>query len=151
MDDLPSSAESEPAAMSRHRMLLVVTAPGIEAEHILPAGREPLLRATAFQVIDLMDPASCEQRIAWWETLVGKGGEGTERAHRPVGFVAEIIGVPVDALHSYRVRFSNGGEVSLRRKEFSLLSAYKTDEKGSAGSARRARPCGRAEAALGYA
>ena len=54
----------------------------------------------------------------------------TERAHRPVGSVAEIIGVPVDALHSYRVRFSDGGEASLRRKEFSLLSAYKTDETG---------------------
>jgi hypothetical protein len=36
----------------------------------------------------------------------------------------------VDALHSHRVRFSDGGEVSLRRKEFSLLSAYKTDETG---------------------
>ena len=54
----------------------------------------------------------------------------TERAHRPVGSGAEIIGVPVDALHSYRVRFSDGGEASLRRKEFSLLSAYKTDETG---------------------
>ena len=57
----------------------------------------------------------------------------TERAHRPVGSVAEIIGVPVDALHSYRVRFSDGGEASLRRKEFSLLSAYKTDETGLPG------------------
>ena len=41
MDDLPSSAESEPAVLLSDRMVLVVTAPGIEAEHILPAGREP--------------------------------------------------------------------------------------------------------------
>jgi hypothetical protein len=41
MEDLPCSAESEPAVLSRDRMVLVVTAPGIEAEHILPAGREP--------------------------------------------------------------------------------------------------------------
>jgi len=41
VEDLPSSAESEPAVLSRDRMVLVVTAPGIEAEHILPAGREP--------------------------------------------------------------------------------------------------------------
>ena len=40
----------------------------------------------------------------------------TERAHWPVGSVAEIIGVPVDALHSYRVRFSDGGEASLWRR-----------------------------------
>jgi hypothetical protein len=40
MEDSPSSAESEPALLSRDRMVLVVTAPGIEAEHILHAGRE---------------------------------------------------------------------------------------------------------------
>jgi len=40
MEDLPSSAESEPTVLSRDRMVLVVTAPGIEADHILPAGRE---------------------------------------------------------------------------------------------------------------
>ena len=40
MDDLPFSTESEPAELSRDWMVLVVTAPGIEADHILPAGRE---------------------------------------------------------------------------------------------------------------
>jgi uncharacterized protein len=54
----------------------------------------------------------------------------TERPHRPVGSVAEIIAVPVDTLHSYRVRFADGGEASLRRKEFSILSAYKAGETG---------------------
>jgi hypothetical protein len=41
VEDLPPSAESEPTVLSGDRMVLVVTAPGIEAEHILPAGREP--------------------------------------------------------------------------------------------------------------
>jgi hypothetical protein len=54
----------------------------------------------------------------------------TERAHRPVGSVAEIIGAPVDALHSYRVRFADGGVASLRRREFSILSTYKAGEVG---------------------
>jgi uncharacterized protein len=40
----------------------------------------------------------------------------TERAHRPVGSVAEIVGFP------------DGGEAGLRRKDFSLLSRYKADE-----------------------
>jgi uncharacterized protein len=52
----------------------------------------------------------------------------TERAHRPVGSVAEIIGLPADALHRYRVRFADGAEGSLRRKDFSLLGHYKADE-----------------------
>jgi hypothetical protein len=54
----------------------------------------------------------------------------TERAHRPVGSVAEIVGVPADALHRYRVRFADGAETSLRRRDFSLLGHYKTDEAG---------------------
>jgi predicted nucleotidyltransferase len=54
----------------------------------------------------------------------------TERGHRPVGSVAEIVGLPADALHRYRVRFSDGAEASLRRRDFSLLSHYKADEAG---------------------
>jgi predicted nucleotidyltransferase len=52
------------------------------------------------------------------------------RAHRPVGSVAEIIGLPADALHRYRARFADGAEASLRRKDFSLLGHYKADEAG---------------------
>lgn len=44
------------------------------------------------------------------------------RALRPVGAVAEIIAVPADALHSYRVRFPDGAEASLRRRELSIWS-----------------------------
>jgi uncharacterized protein len=54
----------------------------------------------------------------------------TERAHRPVGSVAEVIGLPADALHRYRVRFADGAEAGLRRRDFSLLSQYKVDEAG---------------------
>ena len=52
----------------------------------LVAGGEPLLRATAFHVVDLMDPTSCERGIAWWDTLVGKGGEGM--VVKPMDFIA---------------------------------------------------------------
>jgi uncharacterized protein len=52
----------------------------------------------------------------------------TERAHRPVGSVAEIIALPADALHRYRVRFADGGEAAVRRKDFSILSHYKNAE-----------------------
>lgn len=54
----------------------------------------------------------------------------TERGHRPVGAVAEIIGLPADALHRYRVRFADGGEASLRRRDFSILNQYKKEEAG---------------------
>jgi hypothetical protein len=56
----------------------------------------------------------------------------TERAHRPVGSVAEIIGLPADALHRYRIRFSDGGEAGVRRRDFTELIARKTTgaEKG---------------------
>jgi predicted nucleotidyltransferase len=53
-----------------------------------------------------------------------------ERAHRPVGSVAEIVGLPADALHRYRIRFADGAEASVRRKEISILSQYKQEEAG---------------------
>ena len=55
------------------------------------------------------------------------------RALRAVGAVAEVIAVPVDALHSYRVRFPDGAEASLRRRDFSIWSRYR--EETIAGSA----------------
>jgi uncharacterized protein len=54
----------------------------------------------------------------------------SERAHRPVGSVAEVVGLPADALHRYRIRFADGAEASARRKDFSLLSHYKLDGAG---------------------
>ncbi len=35
-----------------------------------------LLRATAYRVVDVTDPASETAGIAWWEELTGRGGEG---------------------------------------------------------------------------
>jgi predicted nucleotidyltransferase len=49
------------------------------------------------------------------------------RAQRPVGAVAEIIAVPPDEFHSYRVRFADGAEASLRRRDFSIWSQYRED------------------------
>jgi hypothetical protein len=56
----------------------------------------------------------------------------SERAHRPVGSVAEIIGPPADALHRYLVRFADGGQARLRRKDFRLLGRYRTAQAGLA-------------------
>ena len=52
------------------------------------------------------------------------------RALRPVGAVAEIVAIPIDALHSYRVRFPDGAEASLRRREFSIWSQYREEAVG---------------------
>ena len=52
------------------------------------------------------------------------------RALRLVGAVAEIVAVPADALHSYRVRFPDGAEASIRRREFSIWSQYREDAVG---------------------
>jgi hypothetical protein len=49
------------------------------------------------------------------------------RALRPVGAVAEIVAAPADSLHSYRVRFPDGAEASLRRREFSIWSRYREE------------------------
>ena len=54
----------------------------------------------------------------------------SERAHRPVGSVAEIVGLPADALHRYVIRFADGGQARLRRKDFRLLGRYRTAEAG---------------------
>lgn len=53
------------------------------------------------------------------------------RALRPVGAVAEIVAVPADALHSYRVRFPDGAEASVRRRDFSIWSQYREETAGS--------------------
>src|SRR5438876_12416616 len=52
------------------------------------------------------------------------------RALRPVGAVAEIVAIPADALHSYRVRFPDGAEASVRRREFSIWSQYREEAAG---------------------
>lgn len=46
----------------------------------------------------------------------------------PLGSVAEIVEIPVDPQHAYRVRFPNGHESSAQRSEFALLSRFKSEE-----------------------
>jgi protein phosphatase len=50
------------------------------------AEHDPLLMATAHRVADLTDDASCEQAIAWWEEMTGRGGEGM--VVKPRSFIA---------------------------------------------------------------
>lgn len=56
----------------------------------------------------------------------------SERGHRPVGAVAEIVGLPADALHRYEVRFADGAVARVRRKDFTLIGAFKRDATGPA-------------------
>jgi protein phosphatase len=46
----------------------------------------PLFLATPYKVIDLTDPASQAEGIAWWETLTERGGEGM--VVKPFNFIA---------------------------------------------------------------
>lgn len=49
-------------------------------------GHDPqLLHATPFKVINLTDPASEQEGIAWWEELTGRGGEGM--VVKPIDFI----------------------------------------------------------------
>ena len=48
------------------------------------------------------------------------GGEG--RVHQPRGAVGVVVRAPVDREHSYRIRFPDGSEASLRQHELDLLA-----------------------------
>ena len=45
-----------------------------------------LLLATPYKVIDLSDPSSEQEGVAWWEELTGSGGEGM--VVKPLDFIA---------------------------------------------------------------
>ena len=45
-----------------------------------------VLMATAYRVVDVTDPASEAEGIAWWEQLTGRGGEGM--VVKPLAFIA---------------------------------------------------------------
>ncbi len=55
-----------------------------------------------------------------------KGSDG--KPVHPSGAVGVIIQAPSDYWHSYRVRFSDGFEVSLRRQDMDVLAHYKYGE-----------------------
>ncbi|MBN1559482.1 polynucleotide kinase-phosphatase [candidate division KSB1 bacterium] len=48
---------------------------------------DPLLLATPYKVIDVTDPGSQAEAVAWWETLTDHGGEGM--VVKPLTFVAK--------------------------------------------------------------
>jgi uncharacterized protein len=54
-----------------------------------------------------------------------KGADGQILA--PRGAVGEIVKSPDDGLHSYRVRFANGVEASLRRHEMTIRKQYQRE------------------------
>ncbi len=54
------------------------------------------------------------------------------RTAHPHGSVGVVIRAPSDGTHSYRIRFSDGGEESLRRDEVVMLARYQTGEIGEA-------------------
>src|SRR5690349_1999215 len=46
---------------------------------------------------------------------------------RPRGAVSLLVASPVDASHTYRVHFADGGEAALRRGELSIRKDYQRD------------------------
>jgi len=48
---------------------------------------DPLFVATPYKVIDVTDPASQAEGIAWWEELTGRGGEGM--VVKPFSFIVK--------------------------------------------------------------
>ncbi len=52
----------------------------------LCAADDGLLRATPWRTVDLTDPASESEAIAWWEELTARGGEGM--VVKPLAFIA---------------------------------------------------------------
>lgn len=52
----------------------------------LSRGGDPLVMATAHQVVDVADAASEAEGVRWWEELTGRGGEGM--VVKPLAFVA---------------------------------------------------------------
>lgn len=51
----------------------------------------------------------------------------------PEGAVGVIVRAPADAMHSYRVRFVDGSEATLRRDDFRILHAVRESGVGEAG------------------
>jgi protein phosphatase len=46
-----------------------------------------ILRKTAYKPVDLSDPASAGQAVAWWQEMTAQGGEGM--VVKPLGFTAK--------------------------------------------------------------
>ncbi len=57
---------------------------------IVAASGDPLLHATAYRSVEVDNPASVAEGVAWWEELTAKGGEGM--VVKPLEFVARSRG-----------------------------------------------------------
>lgn len=57
------------------------------------------------------------------------------RVVRAAGAVGEVVTAPVDAEHSYRVAFGDGGESAFKRGQLSILKHYKNDAADGGGQA----------------
>ncbi len=64
--------------------------------------------------------------------LIDIAGAGGVLLH-PRGTVGVIVKAPTDADHSYRVRFTDGLEVPLKRSEVTMLALFKEGELGASG------------------
>src|SRR4051794_1340606 len=61
--------------------------------------------------------------------VVGQSG----KVLHPRGSVGVVVRSPADSDHSYRVRFADGSEASLRRDQVTMLARYKESEIGDVG------------------
>ncbi|HEY4329771.1 MAG TPA: nucleotidyltransferase domain-containing protein [Phycisphaerae bacterium] len=61
-------------------------------------------------------------------------GVPSDRPLHPPGVVGIVTSVPVDPMHSYRVRFPDGYEMAMKREEFTTLRKFQSAGFGSATS-----------------
>jgi hypothetical protein len=64
--------------------------------------------------------------------VVARVGTGDAEVARPQGAVGVIVESPVDRTHTYRVRFADGGEATLRRSEFAVRKQHQAEGLGEA-------------------
>lgn len=68
------------------------------------------------------------------KVVVRLGVDGVQgERRREKGAVGVVVESPLDMTHAYRVRFVEGGEVSLRREELAVLSHWQEGEPGAIG------------------
>lgn len=58
----------------------------MERDEAQPGSSRSLMFTTQFHTVDLSDPASEREAIAWWEEMTGRGGEGM--VVKPIDFIS---------------------------------------------------------------
>ncbi len=83
-------------------------------EKILQSDTSQLLQETKYKIIDLSEPTSIEAGVAWWEQMIGQGGEGM--VIKPLDFVVQgqkgIIQPAIKCRGSEYLRIIYGPEYS---------------------------------------